>query len=109
MSAYSEASQLKAQLTRLINEAIENNPTIKSAIKAQRAVVWESANTTAKTVKIKFLADVFNEEIEPLEFPYSSQMENYLTNATPKQTIVSVWYNQSINNGIVMQNGDWSN
>lgn len=108
MSVYQEASQLKVQLTRLINEAIENHTTIKSAIKAKKAVVWEAANTTAKTVKIKFLADIFNDEMEPLEFPYNSQMEIYLANATPKQTIVSVWYNQSINNGIVMQNGDWS-
>lgn len=108
MSAYQEASQLKAMLMKIANEAVENNPSVKNAIKAQKAVVWEAANTTAKTVKIKFLADIFNNEIEPLVFPYNSKMETFLASATPKQTIVSVWYNQSINNGIVMQNGDWS-
>ncbi len=108
MSTYSQASQLKAQLTSIINEAIENHPIVKSAIKAKKAVVWETPNTTNKTVKVKFLPDIFNNDVEPSSFPYNSQMESYLVSATPRKTTVSVWYNQSVNNGIVMQDGNWS-
>ena len=103
MSTYSEASQFKAQLTNIVNDVIVNHPLIKSAIKAQKAVIWGAPNTTAKTIPIKFLGDIFSEND-----PYNPQIESYLVSATARQTTVSVWYNQSINNGIVMQNGDWS-
>lgn len=106
MSAYSEASQLKAQLTRLINDAIENNPTIKSAIKAKKATVADidnPVNTTTKTVVVRLPFDT-----SLIILPYNPQMESYLTSGTVQGKVVSVWYNQSINNGIVMQNGDWS-
>ena len=106
MSTYQEASQLKAQLTRLINEALERHPTIKSAIKAKKATVANIANpvnTTAKTVVVRLPFDT-----SLITLPYNPQMENYLTTGTIQGKTVSVWYNQSINNGIVMQNGDWS-
>ena len=102
MSAYSEASQLKVQLTRLINEAIENHPTIKSAIKAKKATV-ESVDTSTKTVVVRLPFDT-----STITLPYNPRMESYLTSGTGQSKVVSVWYNQSINNGIVMQNGDWS-
>lgn len=107
MSPFDEASQLKAQLTRLINEAIENNPTVKSAIKAKKATVANvenPVNTTAKTVVVRLPFDT-----SLITLPYNPQMENYLTSGTVQGKAVSIWYNQSINNGIVMQNGDWSN
>lgn len=106
MSTYQEASQLKAQLTRLINEAIENHPTIKSTIKAKKASVANIANpvnTTTKTVVVRLPFDA-----STITLPYNPQMESYLTSGTVQGKVVSVWYNQSINNGIVMQNGDWS-
>ena len=106
MSMYDEASQLKAQLTRLINEAIENHPTIKSTIKAKKATVANidnPVNTTAKTVVVRLPFDT-----SLITLPYNPQMESYLTSGTVQDKVVSVWYNQSINNGIVMQNGDWS-
>lgn len=102
MSAYNEASQLKTQLTRLINEAIENHPTIKATIKAKKATV-ESVNTSAKTVTVRLPFDT-----SLITLPYNPQMESYLTGGTVQGKAVSVWYSQSINNGIVMQNGDWS-
>ena len=108
MSTYSEASQFKQMLKGIVDEMIENHPLVNSAIKAKKAVVWDNPNTSAKTIKVKFFPDIFNNDVEPLTFPYNSQMESYLVSATPRQTTVSVWYNQSINNGIVMQNGDWS-
>lgn len=108
MANYNDAQALLQQLKPIINQCIENHPSVKSAIKAKKAVVWSSPDTTTKTVKVKFLADIFNNEVEALSFPYNSQMESYLTSATPRQTTVSVWYNQSINNGIVMQDGKWS-
>ena len=108
MSTYSEASQFKQMLKGIVDEMIENHPIVKSAIKAKKAVLWAAPDTTNKTVKIKFLADLFNKEINPLELPYNPKMESYLSSATVQQTTVSVWYNQSINNGIVMENGDWS-
>ena len=106
MSAYQEASQFKAQLTRLLNEAIENHPIIKSAIKAKKATVANiknPVNTTAKTVVVRLPFDT-----SLITLPYNPQMESYLTSGTVQGKPVSVWYNQSINNGIVMQNGDWS-
>lgn len=108
MANYNDAQQLLQQLKPIINQCIENHPSVKSAIKAKKAVVWEQANTTNKTVKVKFLPDIFNEEVEPLTFSYNPQMETYLTNAMPKQTTVSVWFYQSLSNGIVMQDGAWS-
>ena len=107
MSTYSQASQLKAQLTSIINETIENHPLVKSAIKAKKATVanidGNPVNTTNKTVVVQF---PFDSTLVTL--PYNPQMESYLTTGTVKGKVVSVWYNQSINNGIVMQNGSWS-
>lgn len=111
MANYNDAQQLMQQLKPIINQCIENHPSVKSAIKAQKAVVANVANpvdTTAKTVKIKFLPDIFNTDIEPLTFPYNPQMESYLATGTVVGKAVSVWYYQSLSNGIVMQDGAWS-
>lgn len=111
MANYNDAQALLQQLKPIINQCIENHPSVKSAIKAKKAVVANVDNpvdTNAKTVKIKFLPDIFNEEVEPLMFPYNPQMETYLTTGTVKGKTVSVWYYQSISNGIVMQDATWS-
>lgn len=107
MANYNDAQQLLQQLKPIINQYIEKHPAVKSAIKAQKAVVWASPNTNEQTVKVKFLPDVFNQEVEPLTFPYNPQMESFLVDAIPKQTVISIWYYQNINNGIVMQDGEW--
>lgn len=105
MSTYSQASQLKAQLTSIINEAIENHPLVKSAIKAQKAVVMGVPNTTEHTVKVKFPADIFNPDVEALTFPYNP---NIPTADLAVNKVVFIFYYQSINNGVVMQNANWT-
>lgn len=107
MSTYSEASQLKSLLHSLIKEEIENNETVKSCIKARKAVVWAEPNTTNKTVRVKFLSDIMSDS-EPLEFPYNPRIESYLTSAAVGKSAVSVWFYQNVNNGIVMQDGNWN-
>lgn len=108
MSTYSEASQFKQMLAGIIDERIRNHPEVQSAIKARKAIVWDNPDTNKKTVKVKFLPDIFNPNVEPLEFPYNSQMQSYLSQATPQETTVSVWYNYSLNNGVVMQDSEWT-
>lgn len=108
MSTYSEASQLKQLLGGIVNEMIENHPLVKSAIKVKKAVVWANPDTQNKTVKVKFLPDIFNQNIEPTELPYNPKMQSYLQTATLQQATVSVWYYQSLSNGIVMQDGEWT-
>lgn len=108
MSAYSDAVKIKGLLRQLIKEEIENNETIKSIIKAKKAIVTEVANTETKTVKVKLMLDIFNVSSEPLTLPYNSRMETYLTTEDAVGKTVSVWFYQSINNGIVMQSGDWT-
>lgn len=107
MSTYGEASQLKQMLKGIVDEMIENHPLVKSAIKVKKAVIWDNPNTQDKTVKVKFLPDLFNKEIEPIELPYNPKMQSYLQTATLQQTPVSVWYYQSLSNGIVMQDDGW--
>ena len=108
MSTYSEASQLKQMLKGIVDEMIENHPLVKSAIKVKKAVVWADPDTQNKTVKVKFLPDIFNKDLEPTELPYNPKMQSYLASATLYKTTVSVWYYQSLSNGIVMQDGEWT-
>lgn len=102
MANYNDAQQLLQQLKPIINQCIENHPSVKSAIKAKKAVV-DSVDTTNKTVTVRF---PFDSSLTTL--PYNPQMESYLTAGTVKGEAVSVWYYQSISNGIVMQDGAWS-
>lgn len=102
MGNYNEAQQLLQQLKPIINQCIENHPSVKSAIKAKKATV-DSVNTTAKTVIVRF---PFDSTLVTL--PYNPQMESYLTTGTVKGKAVSVWFYQSLSNGIVMQDGSWS-
>lgn len=102
MSTYGEAAQLKETLKSTVNEIIKNHPLVKSAIKAKKATV-DSVNTTAKTVTVRFPFDT-----TLVTLPYNPRMENYLTTGTVKGKTVSVWFYQSIQNGIVMQDGNWS-
>lgn len=108
MANYNDAQQLLQQLKPIINQCIENHPDVQSAIKAKKAVVWSTPNTAAKTVKVKFLPDVFNDKVEPLTLTYNPQMESYLRTATLYKSPVSVWYYQSLSNAIIMQDGVWS-
>ena len=102
MDLYNEAAQTKKLLTNLINECIRNNETVKSCIKAKKAIVTTAANTTvANKVGVTLIGD--NTE---LFLPYNSA---FTASDLPVNTIVSVWYNYSLNNGIVMKNGKWTN
>ena len=102
MALYNEAQQAKQILTKLINECIAENATIKSCIKARRAVVTTAANTAqANKVGVKLIGD--DTEIF---LPYNS---TFTANQLTVDTLVSVWYNYSINNGIVMKNSKWTN
>lgn len=102
MVNYNDAQQLLQRLKPIINQSIENHPLVKSAIKAKKATV-ESVNTGNKTVTIRF---PFDTSLTTL--PYNPQMESYLTTGTVKGKAVSVWFYQSLSNGIVMQDGAWN-
>lgn len=102
MANYNAAQQLLQQLKPIINQCIENHPLVKAAIKAKKATV-DSVNTTNKTVTVRFPFDSLLTTL-----PYNPQMESYLTTGMVKGKAVSVWYYQSISNGIVMQDGAWS-
>lgn len=102
MINYNESRSFLEKLRAIIRQEIEKHPSVKSSIKAQKAIV-DSVNTTAKTVTVRFPLDQ-----TPITLPYNPQMENYLTVGSVKGKTVSVWYYQSISNGIVMQNGNWS-
>ena len=102
MGLYNEAAQTKKLLTNLINECIRNSETIKSCIKAKKAIVTTAANTTvANKVGVTLIGDSTE-----LFLPYNSA---FTASDLPVNTIVSVWYNYSLNNGIVMKNGNWTN
>ncbi len=102
MALYPEAQQVKQLLTELVNNCIDNNETIKSCIKARRAVVTTAANTSvANKVGVTIIGD--NTEIF---LPYNSTFT--ATQLVPN-TLVSVWYSYSLNNGIVMKNARWTN
>ena len=106
MANYNDAQTLLQQLKPIINQCIDNHPSVKSAIKAKKATVANidnPVNTTDKTVIVRFPFDT-----TPITLPYNPQMESYLTTGTAKGKTVSVWFYQSITNGIVMQDGAWS-
>lgn len=102
MVNYNVAQELLQQLKPIINQCIEIHPSVKSAIKAKKATV-ESVNTTEKSVTVLFPFDT-----TLVTLPYNPQMESYLTTGTVKGKTVSVWFYQSLSNGIVMQDGTWS-
>lgn len=102
MGLYNEAAQTKKLLTNLINECIRNSETIKSCIKAKKAIVTTAANTAvANKVGVTLIGDSTE-----LFLPYNSV---FTASELSVSTIVSVWYNYSLNNGIVMKNGNWTN
>ena len=102
MALYPEAQQVKRLLTELVNNCISNNETIKSCIKARRAIVTTAANTTvANKVGVMLIGD--NTEIF---LPYNS---TFTAAQLAVGTLVSVWYNYGINNGIIMKNSNWTN
>ena len=105
MATYREAEALMQQLKPIINQCIEAHPLVKSAIKAQKAVVWAAPDTSAHTVAVKFLPDIFDKDGAALTFPYNPKIP---TSDLVKGKTVYVWYYQSLSNGIVMQNADWS-
>ena len=105
MATYREAESLIRQLKPIINQEIENHPLIKSAIKVQKAVVWEAPDTEHHTVAVKFLPDLFNDEISASTFPYNSSLP---VSDLTKGKVVFVFYYQSLSNGIVMLNATWS-
>lgn len=102
MANYNDAQVLLQQLKPIINQCIDNHPSVKSAIKAKKATI-ESVNTSAKTATVRFPFDSML-----VTLPYNPQMETYLATGTVKDKTVSVWFYQSISNGIVMQDGTWS-
>lgn len=102
MGLYNDAQQTKQILVSLINSCIAENETIKSCIKARRAIVTTAANSTVENrVGVRLIGD----DTE-LFLPYNS---TFSASDLTVDTLVSVWYNYSINNGIVMKNAKWSN
>lgn len=105
MATYSDAEALMRQLKKIINQCIENHPLVKSAIKVQKAVVWTAPDTSAHTVVVKFLSELFDADSAPSTFPYNPQIP---ISDLAKGKTVYVWYYQSLSNGVVMQNATWS-
>ncbi len=105
MATYSEAHQLMRQLKPIIDKLIEQQPNVRSAIKAKKAVVQAAPDTQRHTVAIKFLPDLFNRDIQPMTFPY-----NPCLSASDLEVgkAVFVFYFQSLSNGVVMQNDTWT-
>ncbi len=102
MGLYSDSQNVKKILVNLIHECIADDEIIKSCIKARRAVVTTAANTTVENkVGVKLIGD--NAEIF---LPYNSTFQ---ASDLTVNTLVSVWYNYSLNNGIVMKNAKWTN
>ncbi len=105
MATYRDADALIRQLKPIIDKCIENHPLVKSAIKAKKAVVWAAPDTVAHTVAVKFPSDLLDGSSSPTTFPYNPKIpESEL--AVGKA--VSVWYYQSLSNGVVMENATWS-
>ena len=105
MATYKEADAFIRQLKRVIDKCISDHPLVKSAIKAQKAVVQAAPDTSAHTVAVKFLPDIFNDKIKASVFPYNP---NIPVGDLAKGKTVYVWYYQSLSNGVVMQNATWS-
>lgn len=101
MALYTDAQKTKQMLTALINECIAENETIKSCIKARRAIVTTTANAETGKVGVKLIGD--NTEIF---LPYNSA---FTAAQLTVGTLVSVWYSYKLNNGIVMKNSKWTN
>mgnify|MGYP005765297957 CR=1 FL=1 len=100
-SLYSDAAQMKRLLCELIRNEIDNHPSVKAAIKAKKAIITTTANTTQPNkVGVKLMGD----ETE-IFLPYSSK---FTASQLTVGTVVSVWYNYTIKNGIVYENGSWS-
>lgn len=100
MSLYTDAAKAKKYFQRLIKAEIDNHPAVKAAIKAKKAVVTTAANTVRENlVGVKLAGD----ETE-IFLPYNSKFAD--TDLTVG-AVVSVWYNQSIKNAVVMQDGAW--
>lgn len=105
MATYKDAENLIRQLRQIINNCIENHPLVKSAIKAQKAVVWAAPDAEKNTVAIKFLPDVFNQDVSPSVFPYNPRIP---ASDLEVGKAVFVFYCHSLNNGVVMQNANWT-
>lgn len=101
MEFYNEAEKVQQLLINFINECVANNEIIKSCIKAKRAIVTTVPNPATQLVGIKLIGD--NTEIF---LPYNS---TFTPSDLSVNKIVSVWYNYSLNNGIVMKNSTWTN
>lgn len=101
MALYTDAQKTKQLLTELINECIAENETIKSCIKARRAIVTTAVNAETGKVGVKLIGD--NTEIF---LPYNS---TFTVAQLSVGALVSVWYNYKLNNGIVMKNSKWTN
>lgn len=105
MATYNDAEQLIRQLKPIIDRCISNHPFVKSAIKAQKAVVQAAPDTTNHTVAIKFFPDLFDKTARVMTFPYNPKIP---TSDLAVGKVVFVFYYQSLSNGVVMQNETWS-
>ena len=100
MGALDEAGSAKQILTDIVNDLIKRNDIVKSTVKAKKAVVSDIGAIAQGVVKVKFPMD--DTEIT---LPYNPRISK-ADLAVGK--VVSVWYTQTIQNGIIMQNGTWT-
>ncbi len=102
MSMYTEASKFKEILKLIVDEEINNHPLVKSSIKVQKATII-SVDLEKQSATIQF---PFDSTLVTL--PFNPIMTNFLSGNDVKGKIVSVWYYQSLQNGIIMQDAYWS-
>mgnify|MGYP007048164224 CR=1 FL=1 len=99
MDIYSDTQKFYDGIRRMIQDEINSNEAVKAAIKSKKAIVTTAAANNV--VGVKLIGD--NAE---LFLPYNTHA--FALSDLKVGTVVSVWYNYSLANGIVMQNGTWS-
>lgn len=100
-SLYEDAQRTKSLLVRLIKECIREDETIKACIKARRGIVTAAADSVEQgKVNVRLIGDQTE-----LLLPYNS---SFSASDLTVNTLVSVWYNYSLNNGVVMQDATWT-
>ena len=105
MATYIEAQELIRLLTPIIEKVIERQSSVRSSIKAQKAVVQAPPDTDNHTVAIKFLPELFDADSQPMVFPYNPCLTE---SDLEVGKAVFVFYSQSLSKGVVMQNATWT-
>ena len=105
MATYEESENLMRRLRSLVNQCIEDHPLVRSAIKVQKAVVKGVPDKANHRVAITFLSDLCNTNAPVIYMPYNPNIPD---SDLQTNSVVYVWYYQSLSNGVIMQNANWT-